>query len=465
MPVHPPEHLVGNTSAKTARATRGSATSLRQNAFGALKRFASRLLHFRLREFLLRRRLRFSRTRAWPTTTGGGCAGAAPSTAAAGSNNRPGVNIYGFLSGEFGLAESARQYTRALVAHGVPVALHDLDIPIPHGRNDQEFAAWYADEAPFPVSLLFVNPDCSDAALEVIGEQALQGKYLMACCFWELSEIPKSWMSALDRFDELIVASAFNESAFKAVCRKPVLRVPVPITQLPGTGLSRRDFGLTDAPFLFLCTFDFNSSMDRKNPLAVIESFSRAFARRRDQVGLLIKTANGFRYPDALRRLVKAAATDSRIVVRDDIIGRSELHALQACCDAYVSLHRSEGFGLGMAEAMLLGKPVIATGWSGNLEFMDAGNSCLVNYRLVTVEPGQYGDAVGQHWAEPDVVHAAEWMRRLVSDRKLASILGAQAAADIARRLSPAASAVTLAERLDELAARAASPQRVGGAA
>lgn len=401
----------------------------------------------------LARQLKFDRTPAWQR--------APDSVAAPGmdseevgmrvGNSALGINVFGYLRGEFGLGESARQYAQALIAAGVDVALVDLDLDLPHGWQDDTLEALIGNEAPHAVSLIFVNPDYLDAALERIGPDRLQGRRLIACWFWELDRIPEAWMPSLERVDELMVSSRFIKGAFRAVTDKPLLRVPLPLSPQPDSALQRRDFGLPEDAFLFLTSFDFNSWIARKNPYAVIEAFVRAFPAGTEPVRLLLKTSNGFRYPGPLRELLAAVAVDPRVMVRDDIIERAHMTALHRCSDAYVSLHRAEGFGLGMAEAMAAGKPVIATDWSGNLDFMSADVACMVRYRLVAVEPNQYPHANGAYWAEPDVDSAAAAMRRLAEDRDAAARLGARARTHVLETLHPGAAAAALVGHLQAL--------------
>jgi glycosyltransferase involved in cell wall biosynthesis len=205
-----------------------------------------------------------------------------------------------------------------------------------------------------------------------------------------------------------------------------------------------------------LFSFDFNSFATRKNARGAIAAFRRAFGDARRDVRLLIKTINGERHPDALRQLMAATAEDERIEVRDEFLDRNGMWGLQACCDCYVSLHRSEGLGLGMAECMLLGKPVVATAYSGNLAFMDADNSCLVDYSLVPVEEGEYPAWEGQHWAEPDIEQAAGYLRRLADDPDYARRIGERAQASVRQRLSMRVSLDAMAERLTQIRARQA---------
>ena len=362
-----------------------------------------------------------------------------------------GVNVFAYARGQSGLGESARLYVRALLAEGYPVAVHNIDIDIPHGMDDTSLDEHIGTDTPYGVNLVFVNPDYLDDAIASMGRERLANRYTMACWFWELENFPEEWLPALQVVDEIMVSSSFIREVIRPVTHKPILHVPLPVDEVDDSGLTRTDFGLEDDAFIFLNSFDFNSFLTRKNPFAVIDAFRHAFADGRADVRLLIKSSNGHRHPDKLRELLNAAASDERILVRDEVIDRSDVQALQRCVDAYVSLHRAEGFGLGLAECMRLGKPVVATAWSGNMEFMTAENSCLVNYRLVPVGEGEYLHHAGQRWADPDIEHAATYMRRLVDDREFAARIGAQAAFDIRDKLSPHAAAERIIQRVKAL--------------
>ena len=378
------------------------------------------------------------------------------------NDSLPGVNIFGYMRGEFGLGESARAYARAVIAEGIPVALNDVDLDLPHSCNDNSLVSYLSNEAPYPVSIVFVNPDYLDEALSRIDRTILAGGRLIACWFWELETLPASWLPSIQLVDEFMVSSRFIESALRKVTDKPITFVPQPLMPAMGSGLVRQDFGLPENSFIFLCSFDFNSWIERKNPFATIKAFQQAFPSSEEGVGLLIKTSNGFRNPDRLAQLLCAVEDDPRIVVRDDVISRYQLHDLQKCCDAYVSLHRAEGFGLGLAECMALGKPVIGTGWSGNLDFMDRENSCLVDYTLVRVEEGQYDGAEGALWAAPDVMQAASAMRSLVDDPRRAEEMGRLAASTIRTQLSPELAAKRILTRLVALREGGQSGGEVG---
>jgi glycosyltransferase involved in cell wall biosynthesis len=194
--------------------------------------------------------------------------------------------------------------------------------------------------------------------------------------------------------------------------------------------------------------FDMGSSFARKNPLAAVAAFRRAFG---DDLGkhLAIKVADVDAAPAAAALLRAAAAGAANISIHDRVLSRAELQGWLGQADAVISLHRAEGFGLVAAEAMQLGRPVVATNWSGNLEFMTAENSALVDYTLVpAADPQGTYDFPGQCWAEPDVAHAALWLARLAADRDLGRRLGERAAATVAARLSPDAYRARVGELL-----------------
>lgn len=358
-----------------------------------------------------------------------------------------GVNLYGYLSRWLGLGECARLYANALLVSGYPVSLHDVDIDIPHDRRDRTLAPYIGATSSFTQDLIFVNPDHWKDTLHSIGTHHGKHRHVIGYWFWELEKFPEDWLHAFDQVDEIMVSSSFVEQSVRRVCSKPVTRVPVPLMLGNDSGLQRSHFGLHEGDYVFFCSFDFNSTIARKNPYAVIEAFRVAFPRGDEQVTLLIKSSNGGRNIALMMELLAAAACDRRIQIRDDMLERADLQALHRCIDVYVSLHRCEGFGLGIAEAMRMGKPVVATAYSGNMEFMTTDNSCLVHYRMIAVRHGEYSHAEGQRWADPDFRHAAHYMRALYLDRELASSLGKRAARDMARDFSVEACMNVLVQR------------------
>ncbi|MDC8013453.1 glycosyltransferase [Tahibacter soli] len=378
--------------------------------------------------------------------------------------DRPGINLVGYAHGEFGVAEILRSYAHTLERGGVPFVVRNYDIGVASRQHDRRMQRFLSDTLIHDINLFCINADQMPVAREHLGAGAFAGRYNIGCWFWELERFPQRWQGAFDLVDEVWVMSPFVRDAVAACTRKPVHIVPAALdVELPAR-YSRGDFGLDENNFVYLFSFDFNSYATRKNADGAIAAFRRAFADGRRDVRLVIKTINGQRMPRELRALVDAVADDDRIEVRDGFLDRAGMWALQACCDGYVSLHRSEGFGLGLAECMLLGKPVVATAYSGNLAFMDADNSCLVDYALVPVREGQYPAWQGQRWAEPDVDQAATYLRRLVDDPAYARRIGDNARRSVRQRLSVEASLAAISARLASIRERRERPAVVADA-
>lgn len=355
-----------------------------------------------------------------------------------------GVNLIGFVRGNLGLAENLRATGRALLRKRFPTSLVNVDILGDGRASDAAEGLTLAEGATFPIDIVFVNPDQIERALEASRSAASGGRWRIGYWFWELPAIPGDWLPALDLVDEIWVASPFVAEAFRAATSKPVTLVPMVVepTPVPTSVVGSGDV------FSFLFSFDFHSYTARKNPGAVLEAFRRAFPAGNERVRLVVKTINGDVFREPFYALLDAAASDPRIEVIDGYTSRLGMTSLIANTDCYVSLHRSEGFGLGMAEAMALGRPVIATAYSGNLAFMTGENSLLVPFQLVPVAAGEYMHGEGQVWAEVDVDAAAGAMRRLADHPVMAARIGAAAKADIVRHHSADAAADAIIARL-----------------
>ncbi|MEO8673140.1 MAG: glycosyltransferase [Tahibacter sp.] len=369
-----------------------------------------------------------------------------------------GINLVGYAHGEFGVAEVLRRYAHALKGGGVPFVVRNFDTGVASRQDDRSMQRFLSEECRYDVNLFCINADQMPIAHQQLGDAVFAGRYNIGCWFWELEKFPEQWHGAIDIVDEIWVTSPFVRDAITACTHKPVRIVPVALSVDLPEHYSRSQFGLAEGVFLCLFSFDFNSFVTRKNAEGAMAAFRRAFADGRRDVRLLIKTTNGEQFPDALQMLTKVAAVDNRIEVRDGFLDRRAMWALQACCDCYISLHRSEGLGLGMAECMLMGKPVVATAYSGNLAFMDADNSCLVGYSLVPVKEGEYPAWQGQHWAEPDIDQAAVYLRQLADDPIYARQIGESAKASVSQCLSSAATLAAATARLAEI--RAEHPGR-----
>jgi glycosyltransferase involved in cell wall biosynthesis len=362
-----------------------------------------------------------------------------------------GVNVVGYFRSELGTGEAARQVVRALDAKEIPVLpIHGQAIPLNRQAHAYETAT--PKDATFPVNLICMNADMLPEFAHQAGDQFFAGRYSIGLWFWEISRFPERWRDSFSLVEEVWAPTAHIATALESLATVPVNTVRIPVSPPTFEPRSRAELGLPAQKFLFLFSFDYLSVFKRKNPLAVIEAFTRAFEEG-EGAALLLKCINHEHDADAHAELLTAAGAHTDIGVIDRYLSPSDNSCLTALCDSYVSLHRAEGFGLGMAEAMSLGKPVIATGYSGNLDFMTATNSLLVDHRLAPIGPGAEPYPADAEWAEPDIEHAATLMRRLFDDRGFADELGAVAAADIRRTHSPAAAGEIMHRRLESVRA------------
>ena len=322
-----------------------------------------------------------------------------------------GVNLIGFARAEFGLGEDIRSLSAALDAAGMPHAVLDIRPGNAARRADRSLDARFTDRLRHPVSIICASPfDTARMYLEH-GPALFTAPRTIGYWPWELPLLPPAWNGVFSLVDEVWAPSRFSAQAF-AASPNPVLAMP-PAVLTPGVRpMSRRRAGLPPRAFVFAYPFDPNSYMARKNPIALVRAFRRAFAQADASVALLLRV-NGT--PDAAqpawRDLAAAIAGDPRIIVRDGTLSRADALALLAACDALVSPHRSEGFGRNIAEAILLGLPVRATGFSGSADFLRPAESLAWTPRAVA--PGEYPFGEGQSWAEPDPEHLVAALREL----------------------------------------------------
>lgn len=340
-----------------------------------------------------------------------------------------GALLVGHPYGVLGVGEYLRAAAAAFAAADVPFHIRNTFDWGEHLRaKHTEFDFWdrLTTANPHGVNVLHINADEMANARRHLGAEFFGGRYNIACWHWELSRFPDAWLPALEGVDELWASSRFIQQALGEKASVPVVWMPHPMDVGGGAGVQRRDLGLPENVYLFLTAFDFTSFVTRKNPLGAVRAFQAAFpAGSGDAVGLVVKVNGGAeREADARAFLRAAELRDPRVIVIDEVLDRRRMIGLLEVCDCFVSLHRSEGFGRGIAEAMLLGKPVIVTGYSGNMDFTNPLNACIVDYQLVAVGRHEYPHAAGQRWADPDLEQAAAWMRRLAQEPEWGTRLG-----------------------------------------
>ncbi len=351
-------------------------------------------------------------------------------------NDSLGINLAGFVRGEFGLGQAARANIRSLQAANIPLIINNIDSDWHRNLDSSHQAEDFAPDNPYPINFVNVNAEHIPELLRCMGEQYFEERYNIGFWSWELPKYPQHLRFAFDYFDEIWTPSNHSAEAITEVSPVPVIKIMHSI-DFPTPSLGRETLGLPQDRFIFLFMFDFHSTFMRKNPLAVIEAFTKAFDTSDEQVLLVIKFSNADKYPPQREQLKAAASQYPSIRLIDGHFSREEVNALVYNCDCYVSLHRAEGFGLTMAEAMYYGKPVIATGYSSNTEFMNVGNSFLVRYELVDITEKEQLYEQGNYWADPDVAHAAALMYYVFHNQQQAKQVGEKAAQEIRTLLNP----------------------------
>jgi glycosyltransferase involved in cell wall biosynthesis len=376
-------------------------------------------------------------------------ADANPGTRADYGRREFGVNLAGYLRSEKGMGEAARSDIRLLEAAGIPHVLDDFVDP---GSLNREVQKDTLAGNPYAFNVVHVNADEVPRFVRERGGAYFADRYNIGYWTWELEDFPAAWRASLECFDEIWVPSTFVQDAVSRVADRPVLRMPHAVDLSPPQPLTRAELGLPENTFLFLFAFDFHSYLARKNPRGLIEAFRRAFDPG-EPVTLVLKCSHSDYAPEQLAALrEQAAGLDVRFV--DAMLDRERVRSLMTSCDAYVSLHRSEGFGLTLAEAMALGKPVVATGYSGNLDFMTASNSFLVPYHLVELAEDEGPYSRGSVWSDPDLDEAARLLRQVVDSPADAAERAARGRADVTTLLAPQVVGERARQRLEEIYAR-----------
>ncbi|MBL6691816.1 MAG: glycosyltransferase [Pseudomonadales bacterium] len=334
-----------------------------------------------------------------------------------------GVNLFGYVNAESGIGASARSNIRNLSAASIPLAVTDFR----HGnvsRMEARVPESVMADPRFNINLFHINADQTLNALEQIGHELLRGRYNIGYWAWELPEFPDEWVPAIAMLDEIWVPSEFCRAAIAAKADIPVVCIPHSIEAIEIEPAVRSDFNLPEGKVLFLNMFDALSVPERKNPEAAIRAIDAAIQEGATEAHLVLKVSNLDKMPEFADRLRARAKSHGDLTLIEGYLDLQDVYRLMSVCDVFLSPHRSEGFGLGLAEAMLLGKPVIATGWSGNLEFMTNDNSVLVGYTetMLVEDHGPY--KAGQLWAEPDDRKLAEAVRSLCEDAEKRHAIG-----------------------------------------
>lgn len=352
------------------------------------------------------------------------------------------VTILGTFSSPIGHGIAAKLLDYELRARGIIVRRIDasewIGAPI-----DPKLAIRSEDLAPSDVLIVVLNPDVAIHALAKLGREKLRNRKVIGYWVWELEVVPRFWKLAGRFAHEIWTPSQFSAQALQKLFNLPVHVVPHPVALLPPPVLTaerrakgREAVGVSDTAFVALQSFSFASSLTRKNPIGAISAFVAAFHDQPD-ARLIVRYLSGDRFTGSLQRLREAAkVAGPQVILRPAGNGLDDLYDLYAACDVYISLHRTEGFGLNLAEIMLAGRPLIATKWSGNLDFMDSTCVALVNADLVPLDDPDFVYTQKElRWAEPRADEAIRWLRTLAQNpekrRQLAEAAKAHALSEL----------------------------------
>jgi glycosyltransferase involved in cell wall biosynthesis len=328
------------------------------------------------------------------------------------------VLFIGYIEGALGLGESLRGLVRSVAGTELRFALFPFKLGIERRLIGAFMEDRYDLRRRHRINVWEMSADQIPRAFREVGRWKTRHSYNILRTYWELPAAPAEWALKLAKIDEIWVPNTFVGEAFRPVFDGPINIIPPCVIVESDQAFERTHFGMGQGKFYFLFSFDYLSFPERKNPLGLVSAFRAAFPDLDENVGLVIKSTRaadqhlGFK-----AKLLRQTLGDPRIQMIDRFLSRDEMLSLLRQSDCYVSLHRSEGFGLGMAEAMALGKPVIGTDFSGSSDFLSDRTGFPVAFTLRAVQPGQYQFSDGQSWAEPDHAAAVEAMRSVFHDR------------------------------------------------
>jgi len=361
-----------------------------------------------------------------------------------------GINLIGNVKAETGLGQSCRLLANLLDKAEIPFEIYFYDSLAGTVNTEATWDYKITNQLPYAINLVHINPSELPVAYTKLPKEIWEGHYNIGYWLWELEEFPEEWVPCFNLFHEIWTPSEFISKALRKKTDKPVKTMPYHVTAEVDETCGREFFCLPEDKFLFLMMFDSASVMERKNPMGAIRAFQQAFSPEDSTVGLVIKMKSSS--PEEEKLLQKELQGYKNVYFVKETMTKPQVGSLLKCVDVYVSLHRAEGFGLVMAEAMLLGTPVIATNWSSNTEFMDSEVACMVDCNLVQLEKAYGPFQKGQRWADPDVEQTATYMRALYTNTAMRRQLSEKGHSRIENQLGVKCTSKNILERIKEIA-------------
>jgi glycosyltransferase involved in cell wall biosynthesis len=373
---------------------------------------------------------------------------------------RRGVLFIGYVEAGLGLAESLRGLISATAAQRMHFAIYPFRVGVETRMVGQFMPEKFDRKHRYDVNVIEVSPDQVAWVFKTIDSRQVASSYNVLRTYWELPKAPQEWGAMLKEIHELWVPNEFVRGAFKEIFSGPITIIPPCVSTEEANYPDGAEFGLEKGRFYFLFSFDFYSSHHRKNPIGVLKAFRIAFPNLNENVGLIIKSMGSETHQVAIGEQFRTfLAKDPRIRIIHGTMSRQRILGLVRACDCYVSLHRAEGFGLGMAEAMSFGKVVIGTDYSGSTDFLSDETGFPVAYDLRPVKPDEYVFwAEDQVWAEPRLESAIAAFQRAFGDAETRGRKAAAGKALVDRKYSKAAVGAAVEKRIEEISRQGWGP-------
>lgn len=333
------------------------------------------------------------------------------------NKNSDGINVIGFVKGETGLGQSCRMLIGALNIGDIDYTVFNYDHISSMKQNDTSYDDKITNTTPYNINLIHINPSDLALARITMSDEVWNYRYNIGFWLWEMEKFPDEWVNCFKFVDEIWTPAEFVSRAIREKTDLPVHTIRYPIDAETDTKTYNRNyFNLPNDKFLFLTMYDCNSITERKNPLGAIRAYKKAFNIEDKNVGIIIKINNP---QDEDIQIIKQELKDYKnVYIIPKTITKLEVNSLIKISDALVSLHRAEGFGLPLAEAMYLKVPTIATNWSANTEFMNEDVACMVDYKLITLDKDYGVFKKGNRWADADLEQAAKYMIKIYKDKE-----------------------------------------------